>query len=116
MTFEQADKLFLMILDCYYSQNYMPSEKAQKNILETLATGRFVTRIKGGQVLWYAGYTEQSQSMYVVEAVNCIGIKGCIETGRALKRKMPHMQGALWHRPVKDKRLRHYPKAKGERI
>lgn len=133
MTFEQADKIFLLIMEAYHRQGYYPTAISEANILEVLAYRQFVISIKNGKVEWFAGYWRiapediglvkdkirpadvlHGECVYITEAVNLTGKKGMRQLSEAVRKKN-RFQRLCWHRPVKKNQFYDFPRQKGWR-
>ncbi len=131
MTFEQADKLFTLIMESYGEQTGLG--QTERNIIHGLGTGQFVIKIKKGKVKWFATYWRLSKEdvervkqaepatdvchgefIYITEAVVITGKQGMKEMISALRAKA-QSRWAYWHRHKKGSKFclaarRHYAK------
>lgn len=134
LTFDQADRLLVMISDLFTVCGGVYSElngTIEENIITALATRQFVIGIKDGQVQYFVSYWRVQQPhlpglaervkpptlyrggvMYVTEAANRAGRQGMNEIRRKLRAQAPWIDGITWHRPAKQDKFSSFP-AKG---
>jgi hypothetical protein len=136
MTFAQADNLFQKILECFKEAGGIyenPCQKAQENILISLAYNHFIIKIRNGKVRWFLSYLridpaemekykthELTQDnvvgsmMYISEAANLDGREGMKEIVKAIKKEgVKHdITGVFWHRP-EHKKICSFPNKRG---
>lgn len=110
-----------------------PSRETQTNVMEALASGDFVSSVKGGSVRWFAAFWRIKLAdvqnvvdrtkpediytgpvCYIAEAFNLDGKRGMAEMIRAIRRKAAGMQGVFWHRPAKEDQVYLFPLQRGE--
>lgn len=137
-SFVHADRLFVMASILFKSAGGAYATvggEVERNILEALATGQFVTRIKNGEMLYFVSYwlidpaevaniaerirpadTCHGTTMYVNEAANLAGRQGMAEIVKRLRKQAAQAQGLYWHRPIKQDRLYSFPSQKGAEV